>query len=280
MFRDDLLSGKRVLITGGGSGLGKSIGRRYMELGADLFICGRRVSVLQETTDEFEDAFGAGRVGYASCDVRDADAVDDMVAAAWDKGPIDILLNNAAGNFIARYETLSPRAVDAVIDIALKGAAYVTLACGKRWIETDRRAVVLSIVTTYAWTGSPFVAPSAMAKAGLLALTRSLAAEWGRHGIRLVAVAPGPFPTKGAWDRLVPRADMAERFETSNPLGRPGEHIELANLCSYLVSDEAGYVNGDVVTIDGGRWVKGAGSFGFLEDLTEEEWAAMRPEKG
>ncbi|MCP4327378.1 MAG: SDR family oxidoreductase [Alphaproteobacteria bacterium] len=276
MFREDLLKGKRVLITGGGSGLGKSIGRRYLELGADLFICGRRKSVLEQTADEFHAAFGAGRVGYKSCDVRDAAAVDEMVAAAWTAGPIDILLNNAAGNFIARYETLSPRAVDAVIDIVLKGSAYVTLACGKRWIGNEPGAVVLSIVTTYAWTGSPYVVPSAMAKGGVLAMTRSLAAEWGPHGVRLVAVAPGPFPTEGAWERLVPRPDLAKRFETGNPLGRPGEHIELANLCAYLVSDEAGYINGDVVTIDGGRWVKGAGSFDFLDQLTDDEWASMR----
>jgi NAD(P)-dependent dehydrogenase (short-subunit alcohol dehydrogenase family) len=279
MFRDDLLNGKRVLITGGGSGLGKSIGRRYLELGADLFICGRRQNVLEETAAEFEAAFGTGRVGYMSCDVRDPDRVDAMIQSAWSAGPIDILLNNAAGNFIARTETLSPRAVDAVVDIVLKGSAYVTLACGKKWITARNHAVVLSIVTTYAWTGSPYVVPSAMAKAGVLAMTRSLAAEWGPKGIRLNAVAPGPFPTKGAWERLVPRADLAERFETGNPMGRPGEHIELANLCVYLVADESAYVNGDVVTIDGGRWVKAAGTFSFLEELTDAEWDSMRPRR-
>lgn len=279
MFQTDLLAGKRALITGGGSGLGKSIGERWLELGADIFICGRREEVLREAADELNGRHGEGRVTYAACDIRDSGAVEKMVASAWEGGAVDILLNNAAGNFVARYETLSPRAVDAVVDIVLKGSAYATLACGKRWIEEGRKAVVLSILTTYAWTGSPFVVPSAMAKAGVMAMTRSLAAEWGPHGIRTVGVAPGPFPTPGAWERLVPRPDLAERFETDNPLGRPGEHRELADLCSFLVSDGAGYINGDVVTIDAGQWLRGAAQFGFLDALTDEDWAAMRPQK-
>lgn len=280
MFRDDLLKGKRALITGGGTGLGKNIGRRWVELGADIFICGRREDPLKDTAAEINAEFGEGRCAYATCDIRDYDAVEAMVAKAWEGGPIDILLNNAAGNFIARYETLSPRAIDAVVDIVLRGTAYVTLACGKRWIPAKRKASVLSVVTTYAWTGSPFVVPSAMGKAGVLAMTRSLAGEWGPKGIRFVAVAPGPFPTEGAWSRLVPRPDLADRFETDNPLGRPGRHEELTNLCAYLVSDQAEYINGDCVTIDGGRWLEGAAQFDFLKELTDDDWEKMKPKKG
>jgi len=279
VFRDDLLKGKRALITGGGTGLGRHIGERWLELGADIFICGRREDVLAKAADEMNGQFGEGRVRYAPCDIRDYDAVAAMVDAAWANGPIDILLNNAAGNFISQYETLSPRAVDAVVDIVLRGSAYVTLACGKRWIPDGRKATVLSIVTTYAWTGSPYVVPSAMGKAGVLAMTRSLASEWGPRGIRCVAVAPGPFPTEGAWSRLVPRPDLAEIFETDNPMGRPGRHPELTSLCAYLVAPDAEFINGDVVTIDGGRWLKGAAQFDFLDRLTEADWDEIRPKK-
>ncbi len=278
MFRADLLEGKRILITGGGTGLGKAMGRRYLELGAELFICGRREEVLAETAKEHRAATG-GRVDFAACDIRDPEAVERMIEAGFAVGPIDILVNNAAGNFLAKAEDVSHRALDAVIGIVLHGAAYCTLACGKRWIASGRRGVVLSIVTTYAWTGSGYVLPSAMAKAGVLAMTQSLAVEWGPKGIRTVAIAPGPFPTEGAWSRLAPRPDMARELETRNPLGRPGEHIELANLAAFLVSDEAGYINGDVVTIDGGEWLKGAGQFSWAGRLTEAEWRAMRPKR-
>ena len=275
MFQADLLRGKRVLITGGGSGLGKSMGRRFLELGAELTICGRREAVLEETAAEFEKAF-PGRASWHACDIRDAEALEAMIEAIWRDRPLDVLVNNAAGNFLAKSETLSPRAVDAVVRIVLNGTANATLACGRRWLEAGRPGTVLSIVTSYAWTGSPYVLPSAMAKAGVLAMTRSLAVEWGGRGVRLNAIAPGPFPTEGAWQRLVPDEALAAAWRKKIPVGRFGEHAELANLAAYLIADCSAYVNGEVVTIDGGEWLKGAAQFALMEHLSEDDWAAMR----
>ena len=279
MFRPDLLAGKRVLVTGGGTGLGLAMGQRVLELGAELAICGRRGPVLDEAAKALVQRTG-GNVSTHVCDLRDPAAVEAMMETIWKQAPLDALVNNAAGNFIARSETLSPRALDAVLGIVLHGTAYATLACGRRWVAEGRKATVLSIVTTYAWTGSAYVVPSAMAKAGVLAMTRSLAVEWGPKGIRLNAIAPGPFPTPGAWERLVPRPELARVFETRNPLGRAGRHEELANLAAFLLADAAGYINGEVVTIDGGEWLQGAGQFNFLSSLTEADWEALRPKKG
>ena len=275
MFQNDLLNGKRILITGGGSGLGRNMARRFMELGGELVICGRREDVLDDTAKQLAAETG-GSITAHRLDIRDPEAVDETVGAIWQEGPVDILVNNAAGNFLARTETLSHRALDAVINIVLHGTSYMTLACGKRWIEEGRKGNVLSIVTTYAWTGSAYVVPSAMGKAGVLAMTRSLAIEWGPKGIRLNAIAPGAFPTEGAWSRLVPDEKMAEEYETRNPLGRPGRHDELENLAVYLASDQSEYITGEVVTIDGGDWIGGAGQFNYGAKLSNADWEKMK----
>jgi len=277
MFREGLLAGKRILITGGGTGLGKSIGHRYVELGAELVICGRRGEVLQATADEFARDLGA-RIEIHVCDVRDAAAVESMMDGIWENGPLDVLLNNAAGNFLARTERLSPRAVDAVIDIVLKGGAYCTIAAGRRWIDAGRRGTVLCILTQSALVGAPFTVPSAMAKAGLLSMIRSLAVEWGPKGIRLVGVAPGPFPTEGAWSRLMPKERHREPIENGIALRRVGRHEELADLCSFLVSDNAGFITGEAIVIDGGKWLQGAaGASAFnMQNWSDETWENLR----
>jgi len=279
MFRDDLLQGRRILVTGGGTGIGLSLGRRFLGLGAELVICGRREEVLEDAARSLHKETG-GKVHTRRCDVRDAQQVEDFLAWAFDHAPPDSLVNNAAGNFISRSEELSPRAVDAVLGIVLHGSAYMTLGCGKRWLAAKQEAAVLSIITTYAWTGSAFVVPSAMAKAGVLAMTRSLAVEWGGRGVRLNAIAPGPFPTAGAWERLVPKPELAAAFEAKNPLKRAGRHEELATLAAYLLAKESAYINGEVVTIDGGEWLQGAGQFNFVgEHMSDADWDALKPKK-
>ena len=274
MLRDDALKGKVIVITGGGSGLGKAMTRYFMELGAKVAISSRNLEKLQTTAKVLETETG-GTCLAVQCDVRHYDQVEAMLEEVLKAyGKVDVLLNNAAGNFISPTERLSANAFDTVIDIVLKGSKNCTLAFGKHWIETKQTsATILNIVTTYAFTGSAYVVPSAAAKAGVLAMTRSLAVEWAKYGIRSNAIAPGPFPTQGAWDRLLP-GDLAEKFDMSKkvPLGRVGNHQELANLAAYLVSDFSGYINGEVIVIDGGEWLKGAGEFNILEAIPEELW--------
>lgn len=277
MFRSDLLAGKKALVTGGGTGLGKSIAKRYLELGAEVVICGRRSDVLESTAKELRDATG-GVASFVSCDIRNAEAVEAMFEEIWRERPLDILVNNAAANFIARTDKLSSRAVDAVLNIVLHGTFYCTIACGRRWIEAGRGGSVLSVATTPSFTGLAFTVPSAAAKAGIVAMTRSLAVEWGPKGIRLNAVAPGLFPTEGAWERLYPPGSQPEPQENGVPLRRFGQHVELANLFAYLAADEASYITGDLIVIDGGRWMQGVGgpSSRAMQEWNDEQWEAMR----
>ena len=274
MLRDGALQDKVIVVTGGGSGLGKSMTKYFMELGAQVAITSRDLDKLQNTAKELEEQTG-GKCLSVQCDVRHYDEVETMLKAVLDTyGRVDVLLNNAAGNFISPTERLSANAFDTVIDIVLKGSKNCTLAFGKHWIDTKQeKSTILNIVTTYAWTGSAYVVPSATAKAGVLAMTRSLAVEWAKYGIRSNAIAPGPFPTKGAWDRLLP-GDLKDKFDLAKkvPLKRVGDHQELANIAAYLVSDFSAYVNGEVITIDGGEWLKGAGQFNLLEAIPEEMW--------
>lgn len=274
MLRDDALKGKTIVVTGGGSGLGKAMTTYFLELGANVVITSRNIEKLQTVKKELEEATG-GKVLPVQCDVRNYDEVEAMVEASVKEfGTVDVLLNNAAGNFISPTERLSSNAFDTVIDIVLKGTKNCTLAFGKHWIEKkETNRTVLNIVTTYAFTGSAYVVPSATAKAGVLAMTRSLAVEWAKYGIRFNAIAPGPFPTKGAWDRLLP-GDLKEKFDPAKkvPVKRVGEHQELANLAAYLVSDFSAYINGEVVVIDGGEWLKGAGQMNQLEEVPQQMW--------
>lgn len=277
MLRDNAFEGKTIVVTGGGSGLGKAMTKYFLELGANVVITSRDLEKLKATATELESPTN-GKCLPLQCDVRHYDQVEKMLADALATfGKVDVLLNNAAGNFIAPTERLSANAFDTVVDIVLKGTKNCTLAFGKHWIDTKQSsATVLNIVTTYAFTGSAYVVPSAAAKAGVLAMTRSLAVEWAKYGIRTNAIAPGPFPTKGAWDRLLP-GDLASKFDMTKkvPLGRVGDHQELANLAAYLVSDFSGYINGEVVVIDGGEWLKGAGEFNMLEAIPSELWDQM-----
>ncbi|MAT90475.1 MAG: short-chain dehydrogenase [Flavobacteriaceae bacterium] len=274
MLRDDALKGKTIVVTGGGSGLGKSMTTYFLELGANVVITSRNIEKLETVKDELEAQTG-GTVLPVQCDVRHYDQVEAMVKASVERfGSVDVLLNNAAGNFISPTERLSANAFDTIIDIVLKGTKNCTLAFGKHWIDSEEKnKTVLNIVTTYAFTGSAYVVPSASAKAGVLAMTRSLAVEWAKYGIRFNAIAPGPFPTKGAWDRLLP-GDLKEKFDLAKkvPLKRVGDHQELANLAAYLVSDFSAYLNGEVITIDGGEWLKGAGQMNLLEEVPDQMW--------
>ena len=273
MLRENALESKVIVVTGGGTGLGKAMSKYFLELGASVVITSRKIDVLNETAKELAEQT-KGNITPIQCDVTDYKQVENLLNTSIEKyGKVDVLVNNAAGNFISPTERLSNRAFDIIINIVLRGTYNCTLAFGKYWIDKKSEGTVLNIVTTYAWTGSAYVVPSACAKAGVLSLTRSLAVEWGKYGIRNNAIAPGPFPTKGAWERLLP-GDLKDKFDFKNkvPLKRVGEHQELANLAAFLVSDFSSYINGEVITIDGGEWLKGAGQFNMFEMVPEEMW--------
>ena len=277
MFRPDLLRNKRILITGGGTGLGKAMAARFLDLGATVYICGRREDVLEDTAAELSTR---GSIHTLPCDVRSLDAVEAMIDTIWKSGPLDILVNNAAGNFIARTEELSPRAFESVIGIVLLGTLHATMACGRRWLKASHPATVLSISATYAPVGSAYVVPSAVSKAGVEALMRSLAVEWGDRGIRMNAIAPGPIPTQGAFSRVLPRPELEALALERNPMHRFGTTAELANLAAFLVSDGSSYINGEVIRMDGGEFLQGAGEFSNLgRALSEKDWESMKPRK-
>lgn len=273
MFEKGLLAGKRILVTGGGSGLGAAMARRFVGLGAELIICGRRLEVLEAAALRMRSELG-GKADAIRCDIRDGAAVEAMMEAIWRQRPLDVLVNNAAATFLAQTERLSFRAADAILAPTLHGAMYCTLAAGRRWIEAGHKGVVLSILSTSTITGRAFTVPSAMAKSAVLAMTRSLAVEWGPRGIRTVAIAPGPFPTAGASGQLRPHG-RDEGPAARNPLGRVGEHRELADLASFLISDSAGYINGEMVVQDGGAHLRSSGAEDLLQ-WSDAQWQAQR----
>jgi NAD(P)-dependent dehydrogenase (short-subunit alcohol dehydrogenase family) len=281
MLKPGTLKNKTIVITGGGTGLGRSMGKYMLELGANLVITSRKQAVLEKTAGELKNETG-GNVLAVACDIRKYDEIENVIRQAEETfGQVHGVLNNAAGNFISPTERLSHRAFDIVVDIVLKGTYYTTLAAGKNWIDKKQPGVFLNIVTTYAWTGSGYVVPSACGKAGVLALTRSLAVEWAKYNIRSNAIAPGPFPTEGAWSRLLP-GDLVKKFNPADriPLKRVGEHQELANLAAYLMSDYSAYINGEVITIDGGEWLRNGGEFSHLEHIPEQMWDMLEKQRG
>ncbi|MGC1240934.1 MAG: SDR family oxidoreductase [Chryseosolibacter sp.] len=281
MLQPEALKNKTIIVTGGGTGLGRSMGKYFLELGANLVITSRKKDVLDKTAGELTGETG-GKVLAVPCDVRKYEEIENVIKSAEAHfGGIHGVVNNAAGNFISPTERLSHRAFDIVVDIVLKGTYYTTLAAGKHWISRKQPGVFLNIVTTYAWTGSGYVVPSACGKAGVLALTRSLAVEWAKFNIRSNAIAPGPFPTEGAWSRLLP-GELAKKFDPAQrvPLKRVGEHQELANLAAYLISDFSSYVNGEVITIDGGEWLRSGGEFSHLEMVPDEVWDQLEKSRG
>ena len=279
MFTNDLLKGKRILITGGGTGIGRAMAERFLQLGATVYICGRRAEVVEQAARELSASTGGTIEGF-KCDVRYTEDVEPLIEKVWAGGPLDVLVNNAAGNFLSKTEELSEHAFDAVIGIVLKGTINMTLACGRRWLKDKRKGVVLSIATTYADTGSAYVVPSAVAKAGVVALMRSLAVEWGGRGIRTVAIAPGAIRTEGAFSRLLPTAELEKALLEHNPLHRFGTLEEIANLGAFLISDQAGYINGEMVYMDGGEMLAGSSSFSMIgRQLPDSAWQMMKPKK-
>lgn len=281
MLKPGSFSDKTILITGGGTGLGAAMGKYLLQLGANLVISSRKKEVIDKTASELIAETG-GKVLAVVCDIRKYEDIENVIKVAEKEfGQIHGVVNNAAGNFISPTERLSHRAFDIVVDIVLKGTYYVTLATGKNWIAKKQPGTFLNIVTTYAWTGSGYVVPSACGKAGVLALTRSLAVEWAKYNIRSNAIAPGPFPTEGAWSRLLP-GDLVKKFDPAQrvPLKRVGEHQELANLAAYLLSDYSAYVNGEVITIDGGEWLRNGGEFSHLEAIPNEMWDMIEKSRG
>ena len=280
MYRPGLMDGERILITGGGTGLGKVMAEACLMLGADVYICGRRGNVLEDTAKELMGAHpdARGKVVGIACDIRVPEAIKDMIDTIWaDGGALTGLVNNAAGNFISRTEDLSPRGFDAIANIVFRGSFFVTLECGKRWIAEGKKASVISILTTWVWNGGPFTVPSAMSKAGLNVMTQSLAVEWGPKGIRFNAIAPGPFPTEGMSARLNPgQQQSAYENMSGNPMNRVGEMAELANLAVYLLSKGSEYVNGQTIAIDGGQYNASGGNFSRMTEWGDDQWQAVK----
>jgi len=274
MFKKDLLKGKRILVTGGGTGLGKEMASHYAEHGADLYICGRRENVLKDTAEQLIENYGVN-VKYEPLDIRASADVDSYIERIFEEGPLDGLVNNAAGNFISPTKDLSHKGFDAIANIVFHGTFYITHSVGKRWIEANHKGSIVSILTTWVWTGSPYVVPSAMSKSGINAMTQSLAAEWGKYGIKVNAIAPGPFPTKGAWERLNPGAGD-DNSMGNIPVGRVGEMNELQNLATFLMADGCDYLTGQTIAIDGAQYLTGGGTFSNLDKLSDEDWDQMR----
>ena len=275
MFKDNILQGKKILVTGGGTGLGKEMSEHYIQHGADVVICGRRESVLAETAEEFKEKYDS-KVRYQALDIRSAQDVDDFIDTIFQEGPLHGLVNNAAGNFISPTKDLSARGFDAIANIVFHGTFYVTHAVGKKWIEHQIKGSIISILATWVWTGSPFVVPSAMSKSALHTMTKSLAVEWGPNGIRVNAIAPGPFPTEGMTARLSPKGDMQKDSNNTIPMGRMGEMNELQNLATFLMADGCEYLTGQTIAIDGAQYLSGGGTFSQLSKMSDDDWAEIR----
>ena len=275
MFKNDLLKDKRILVTGGGTGLGKEMASHFAKHGAELYICGRRENVLQDTANEIIDKYKTN-VHYQTLDIRASKDVEDYIETIFENAPLDGLVNNAAGNFISPTKDLSHKGFDAIANIVFHGTFYITHSVGKRWIEHKHKGSIINILATWVWTGSPYVVPSAMSKSGIHAMTQSLAAEWGKYGIKVNGIAPGPFPTKGAWERLNPGDNNDDGMMSTVPMGRVGEMIELQNLATFLMADGCEYLTGQTIGLDGAQYLTGGGTFSQLDKLSDEDWENMR----